>query len=61
MRLTITYNDRRTETVIISTNCSTEELIAKIEHYEYQENVSSVKVVEVETPEGFVDMFDDEF
>ena len=47
MRLTITYNDRRTETVIISTNCSTEELIAKIEHYEYQENVSSVKVVEV--------------
>jgi len=56
MKLRITYNNGITETVIISMECSTEELIAKIEHYEYNPNVSNVEVSELEKPVGFFRM-----
>ena len=43
MKLTIHFTNGKTKTVTISTNCSTETLIAKIEKWEYREDV--VKVV----------------
>jgi hypothetical protein len=45
MKLKITYKNGTSKTIRISTNCSTEELIAKIEKHEYNPEV--VKVVAV--------------
>lgn len=43
MKLTIHFTNGETKTITIYTNCSTEELIAKIEKWEYRKDV--VKVV----------------
>jgi len=43
MKLTIHFTTGETKTITISTNCSTETLIAKIEKWEYRKDV--VKVV----------------
>jgi len=42
MKLKITYKDGSSKTVHISTNCSTEELLAKIEKHEYNPKVAKV-------------------
>ena len=44
MKLKIIYKDGTNKTVRISTNCSTAELIAKIEKHEYNPNVTKVEV-----------------
>lgn len=45
MKLKIIYKDGTSKTVHISTNCSTEELIAKIEKHEYNPKVAKVEAV----------------
>ena len=42
MKLTIHYTNGETKTITISTNCSTEALIAKIEKWEYRKDVAKV-------------------
>jgi hypothetical protein len=56
MNLKITYTNGSTEIVIISMDCSTEALIAQIEHYEYNPKVSNVEVIPVEKTVGFLKM-----
>jgi hypothetical protein len=46
MKLKITYKDDSSKTVHISDNCSTEELIAKIEKHEYNPKVAKVVVAQ---------------
>jgi hypothetical protein len=45
MKLKITYTNGTSKTIRISTNCSTEELIAKIEKHEYNPKVAKVVAV----------------
>ena len=44
MKMKIIYKDGKTKTTRISTDCSTEELIAKIEKHEYNPKVKKVEI-----------------
>jgi hypothetical protein len=56
MNLKITYKNGMVDTVVLFTECSTEELIAQIERHEYNPNVASVEIVEPEKGVGFLSM-----
>lgn len=45
MKLKITYFTGKTKTINISTNCSTETLIAKIEKHQYNPRVGKVEII----------------
>ena len=46
MKLKITFTDDRTKTIKISTDCSTEDLINKIEKWEYRDDVVKVEAID---------------
>ena len=45
MKIQIIYKNGKTKTVTINDNCSTEQLIAKIEKHEYNSDVFKVVVL----------------
>jgi len=52
MKLKIIYKDSTSETVIMRTSCSTEELITQIENYEYNPLVLRVETTNLEEVTG---------
>jgi hypothetical protein len=63
MKLKVTYNNGTSELFIISTDCSTEMLIAQIERHEYNPKVAKVEVVGMPDPDAgmpFDDFWNDE-
>jgi hypothetical protein len=56
MNLKITYTNGMVDTVILSRECSTEELNAQIELFYYNPKVSNVEVIPVEKTVGFLKM-----
>ena len=63
MNLKITYTNGMVDTVVLFTECSTEELIAQIERHEYNPKVAKVEVVGMPDPDAgmpFDDFWNDE-